>query len=272
MAKRLTRAQEKAKKEKKLAIGLSIALVGVLVVQGPKLMKQLKGHGAPPPPPAAAPADPSAAAAAATASGTSTTPVASGQLTALTRLKLKDPFRALVSAQVAKPEPDGDDTTDGDGDTATEGTADDTASDASAGTKTTAVPPATVAPATAPPAATATQPTTTVRFASTTAATPSAAPTPPPPPNAAVVRTNGTKQTLFVGDGFLAKNPMFKLVALDKKDVRVGVLTGSFTNGGPTIKVAKGHKVVLADDADGERYVIQLVKLTNATPPPVTET
>ena len=94
--------------------------------------------------------------------------------------------------------------------------------------------------------------------------------TPPTPPNAAVVKTNGFRQIIFVGDEFPTKGPLFKLVALGKKNIRIGVLGGSFTSGLATIKLAKGKRLTLANKADGSRYVLQLLRLTIATPPPPT--
>ena len=51
------------------------------------------------------------------------------------------------------------------------------------------------------------------------------------------------------------------------RELRVGVFGGSFSGGVPTIKLAKGKQITLSNQANGARYVIQLVKLTNATPP-----
>ncbi|MGH7330546.1 MAG: hypothetical protein ACREJX_19530, partial [Polyangiaceae bacterium] len=87
------------------------------------------------------------------------------------------------------------------------------------------------------------------------------------PPNAAIVAMNGKKQTVFLGDGFPSANPLFKLVALGAKTVRVGIFGGSFTSGTQTIKLAKGKKVTLANQSDGSHYVIELVKLTTAVAP-----
>ena len=43
MAKRIDPAKAKAAKQKKIAIGLVVLLVAVLVIQGPKMLKMLKG-------------------------------------------------------------------------------------------------------------------------------------------------------------------------------------------------------------------------------------
>ena len=93
-----------------------------------------------------------------------------------------------------------------------------------------------------------------------------------PPPNAAVLKTNGKRQTVYIGDGFPNSGPVFKLVALTGQNgVRLGVLGGSFTGGVATIKLAEGKHVTLANTADGANYVIELVKLTNAQEPVPTQ-
>jgi hypothetical protein len=130
------------------------------------------------------------------------------------------------------------------------------------------------------PAASTTAPTTT---ATTTAPTPKlkktgpvkpAKPTPfiaapPNPPNAALIEMNGRRQIVGIGDPFPAAAPLFKLVALDKKSVEIGVFGGSFSSGDPTLAVKKGHKITLVNQFDGTHYVLELVGLTVA---PVSQT
>ena len=244
MARRLTAAQAKAAKQKKLVILLAVIFLVVAGVQGPKFWKQLhpKPAGEAAPTPGSVPA----ASATAPAAG-AVTLAASGQLHTFRHLKLKDPFKALVSVPVA----------------------DTSSSAAAAGPATEKPAPAKAAEPKQPkpastPAASATSATSgTVSFSAAK-----------PPPNAAIVTTNGRKQLVYVGDGFPTADPVFRLVALANKAVRVGVLGGSFTNGIPTIKLASGKQVTLANEADGSRYVIELVRLTTAAqkPEPATTT
>ena len=63
---------------------------------------------------------------------------------------------------------------------------------------------------------------------------------------------------------FPASAPLFKLVALGKKGIRIGVFSGSFTSGDPTLLLTKGHKITLANQSDGSHYVLKLVRLTTA--------
>jgi hypothetical protein len=236
MARRLTAAQAKAAKQKKLVILLAVIFVVVAAVQGPKFWKQLHpkpaGEAAPTPGSVPAASAPGAATGAAT-------PAASGQLHTFRHLKLKDPFKALVTIPVA--------------DASSSAPAADSATEKPAAATTTAEPKQPKQPKPAPtPAASGT-----VSFSAAQ-----------PPPNAAIVTTNGRKQLVYVGDGFPTADPVFRLVALANKAVRVGVLGGSFTNGIPTIKLARGEPVTLANEADGSRYVIKLVRLTTAAPKP----
>jgi hypothetical protein len=241
MARRPTAAQLREKRSRTLVIAFSVVFLIVMVIQGPKLLKSLSGGSAAPVggtvagalPAGVNPSTPTAAA----ATGASTAAVvADGQLSNLSRFAIKDPFHALVNVPTPAAPPGA-------------------AAAATAGNPG-AQNPAKASPAAA--AAAAVLPT--VTFTATK--------TPPVPPNAAVVKTNGNRQVIFVGDDFPKTTPLFKLVALGKKNIRIGVLGGSFTSGAPTIKLPKGKRLTLANKADGSRYVLQLLRLTNATRPP----
>jgi len=165
---------------------------------------------------------------AATVSGSTAAVAVDGHLANLSRFPFRDPFRALVK-----------DASGG--------------STASAGTS---APEPAKPEKSSPAAAAAAAVGPTVTFTATKV-----------PPNAAVVKTNGRRQIVFIGDAFPTKDPLFKLIALGKKNIRIGVLGGSFTSGLPTIKLAKGKRMTLANKADGSHYVLQLLRLTVATPP-----
>jgi hypothetical protein len=229
MARRLTAAQLKQAKQKKLVILLGIIFLVVAVVQGPKFWKQLhpKPAGEAAPTPGSVPAG--------TPTGAAPARAASGQLHTFRHLKLKDPFKALVGTPV--------------------GASSSSAPAPAAPTEKSA--PEEKAQPKPPKAPVEPAASGTVSFKAAK-----------PPPNAAIVNTNGHKQLAYVGDGFPAADPVFRLVALANKAVRVGVLGGSFTTGVPTIKLARGKTVTLANEADGSRYVIRLVRLTAAGPKP----
>ena len=232
MARRPTAAQLRDKRSRTLAIAFSVVFLIVIVIQGPKLLKTLHGGAAPTGGAVAGalPAGVNPSLRTSTASGSTAAVALDGHLANLSRFPFKDPFRALVK--------------DSAGTTASAGTSGTTPAKAEKSS-----PAAAVAAAVGP----------TVTFTATKV-----------PPNAAVVKTNGRRQIVFIGDAFPTKDPLFKLIALGKKNIRIGVLGGSFTSGLPTIKLAKGKRMTLANKADGSHYVLQLLRLTVATPPPET--
>ena len=229
--RRPTAAQARDRRSKRMAIGLGVLLLIVGVIQGPKLMKQLS----PPKTPAAPVAEAGAPATVAgspggTSASTGAKPTGT-QLASVSLLAIKDPFRAQVHALNGG---------------------------ASAGTSTAvaaAKPAAAKTPAAGTTGGAAAGPTGAVGFTLA-------------PPNAALIRTNGHRQVVLVGDGFPSGQPLFRVVSLGKKGVRIGVLGGSFTSGVPTLLLRKGHKIALANNADGTHYVLQLVRLTTAEPKP----
>jgi hypothetical protein len=155
-----------------------------------------------------------------------------GQLTSFSRFRLQDPFRA----QAAVAGSNGALTTT---------------------TTTPVIPPAPKAQPTPRPAPVVVT-TPVIPFTSATK--------PVEPPNAALITLNGERQIVLVGAAFPTVEPLFKLVALGKEDVKIGVLGGSFKSGEPTLALLPGRPITLADEADGSRYVLRLVRLTVTTP------
>jgi len=265
--RRLSPAQIRDRRSKRLVIVLGVVFLAVAGIQGPKLLKQLKHH---PPAPTTAPS-----VAPTTAAGVSAVPAAptvvatpgavnaSKQLTSFSLLPFKDPFAAPLHGASGINE-----TAAGDDEDAADSTDSGEVAEGETTTKAATQPAETAA---TPAAATTTTTTTT-----TTAQPAPAAPTVKftlPPPNAAVIKTNGNREVVAIGAGFPSAQPMFKLVALakNKKGIRIGVLGGSFVGGIPTLLLPKGKTITLADQADGTRYVIELLQLTNAVLPAPTQ-
>lgn len=246
----------KARRQKKIAIGGSLALVLVLAVQVPKTLKMMNPETAAAPPAVSTPTpttDPTAPPAAAGGGGT-TTPVAvatglpdtgaspaagQGQLVSFERFASKDPFSQQVSASdgstdaagettdlgTLPAEPGGaaggaDDRAGGAG--TTDGTGD-TGFTAGAGTGTTT---------TATPVATAT-----------------------------TISINGEAEAVAVGADFPAAGPLFTLATLGKdgKSVEIGVAGGKLATGGATVTVTRGKPLTLMNTADGTRYTLVLL-------------
>lgn len=250
----LDRAQEKAKKQKKLAIILCSVLALVLVYEVPKTMK-LMNSGAKAPVVEASASTPAAPNPTVTTStpgagpsgslpptgATASTPAQSivasvqvqpdpGQLTEFAHFASKDPF--LQSVQKS----------------------------------------GTAAAAAGPPSSkSATPPKTKV-----------AAPkTPPaPPPTTAVISINDelvsvTVDTDFPTSGMAftqAGAPLFHLVSLTQKSAKIAIAGGSYADGAPTITLELGKPVTLQNTADGTRYTLLLEPQGTVVPTSTTPT
>ncbi len=261
--KRIDPLKAKEAKQKKIAIGGMAVLCVLLVIQGPKTLKMLKG---PEPTPAAAPAAPSPVApvpgseAPAPADGavapggavdlssladSDLAPVAAeGQLVTFERFASKDPFvpQAVVTPESAAPAPAGDAEGDGGTDEPAPGEGSGAAdggftpapegSDASAG---------------------------------------GGSPTPAAPALAALtsISINGTAEDVEVEKTFPAAEPTFVLVSLAKngKSVEIGIAGGTYADGGQTIELKLGKPLTLQNTADGTRYELELLAVAGFPAP-----
>ncbi len=242
MAQKPDIAAAKARKQKIVLAVAGVALVGLAVIQGPKLMKGGSQPAAAPAAAAPASADPASAttapvavAAAASTSkpagyvagvalpgGTTVRVASTNQLTAFTLFEVKDPFVQQVDDQTGLAQPDA--------------SAAPAAADASAADGGTAATADSGAPAAAKPE----------------------------PVVYATIMLDGKPQQLKVKEKFPAKSPLFVLVSLKKKQAKIGVAGGSFDDG-QNVTLAFGKKVTLVDTATGVRYELKLV-YTGSTP------
>jgi hypothetical protein len=225
--RRPTAAQLRDHRSKQLALVLGVIFIAVAAIQMPRLMKQLN----PPNPAENAGTGLVAAAHSGSATGSSDLPAgAATQLDNFSQLPLKDPFHPLVKTATAS---------------------------------STTTPPATTTAATTTTATPTPKPKAAAPSVKPAAPTPFISP-PPNPPNAALIEMNGQRQIVDIGEPFPAGAPLFKLIALDKKSIEIGVFAGSFSSGDPTLAVKKGHKITLVNQFDGTHYVLKLVGLTVA--------
>jgi hypothetical protein len=86
----------------------------------------------------------------------------------------------------------------------------------------------------------------------------------PPPVIYATVMLDGKPQQLKVKQQFPKGAPLFVLASVKKKQAKIGVAGGSFDNG-QTVTLTLGKTVTLVDTATGVRYELKLV-YTGATP------
>jgi hypothetical protein len=240
MAQKPDIAAAKARKQKIILAVAGVALVGLAVIQVPKLMKGGSEPTAAPVAEAPASADPASAttapvavAAAASTSkpagyvagvalpgGTTVRVASTNKLAAFTLFEVKDPFVQQVDDQTGLAQPDAP----------AAPAADAAPADGAASADGAAAPAGSGAPA---------------------AATPE-------PVVYATIMFDGKPQQLKVKQKFPTKSPLFVLVSLKKKQAKIGVAGGSFDDG-KNVTLALGKKVTLVDTATGVRYELKLV-------------
>ena len=229
----------KDRKMKKVAIGLSVVLVAVLVFEVPKVLHSGGGGSAPatavattPDTSTAAPTTgastttpPGTAAAAVTTTASTKLPnsdtlpkVGKAQLYSFSHFAAKDPFVQQVSVAPTQGAQSGSSTTSSGSSSTTSG---------STGT-----------------AAAVTQHQSTRVLAVT---------------GAARISVNGRVQIVRTGTSFPSSNPLFRLVSVGNGVARIGIATGSYSSGARTVSLVAGRSLTLVDTADGIRYELRLL-------------
>lgn len=267
MARRTVDAKvAKARRQKKIAIGGSLVLVLVLVLQVPKTLKMMNPEktAAPPAattatPPAASgpgsttvPAAPGGAgvpiiptaAVAALPDSTAAPEPGRGQLVSFERFASKDPFFQQVSVTG--------------GSTGTEAEATDLG--------TLPAKPGGLAAGTggaADKAGAGADKAGTTEGAGETGFTPGTETVPAATPlaTATTISINGEAEAVAVGANFPAAGPLFMLAKLGKdgKSVEIGVAGGTLATGAPTVTLMRGKPLTLMNTADGTRYTLVLL-------------
>jgi hypothetical protein len=236
--KRVEKArQERARKAKILAAVGLVVLLAIVGIQGPKTWKQLH------PKKAAAPKAPTvqvAITATVTTGQLATAPAgssslvdtkvsstpAAGQLASFTLFRAKDPFAQQISATAAE-----------------------------SGTTTTSNPtPPTPPPA--KPAAPTLQPVVVQMGKSKSPAADAAV------AGGVVISLNGVPVRLTPGTLFPSGAPIFRLVSFKHGKARIGLVSGTFSNGAKTIVLTPGKTLVLQNTTGGGQYKLKLVSWT----------
>ena len=75
------------------------------------------------------------------------------------------------------------------------------------------------------------------------------------------INVNGEVVVVNVGETFPPGDPAFELRAIDGDIVKIGLASGSFSNGVDTIDLEVGDSVTLISQPDGARFQIKIVKL-----------
>jgi hypothetical protein len=89
---------------------------------------------------------------------------------------------------------------------------------------------------------------------------------------AAVLRLNGVRRVITVGQTFPDKHPVFKLLAVGSSTMWVRLLAGSLTSGSQTLVVHTDRPVQLLNRTADLRYLLRFLRVTVAPPPPPTTT
>jgi hypothetical protein len=252
-------AAAKQRKQKMIAIVGAVLLAVLLVIQVPRTMRMLDSGAdeAAPPPPAQAEQP---------ASGSAGSPPAEGEISSSAPAATSPADVKLVDSDVA-PEPD-----EGDLASFERFSSKDPfvpqiklRSDAAAA----AAPAPTAGPAPAPSSTEAA----TGGLSGSAAPIPSTA-TPPAPQDgwssdgepaertSAEISINGKAELVTVGKAFPKAEPTFRLVAVKRDSVKVGIAgDGKFTSGAKAMTLTKGKPLTLVNTRTGTRYVVILLSV-----------
>lgn len=238
---RATNAKAKEKKQKIILGVAGVLLLGLVVLQGPKFMKLMKGSS---PAATATPASSttSSTTAVVSTSARSSLAVSSDKLSSLRLFRAKDPFAPLVpDTAAAAPAP----------------------ASTPAPTPTPAPAPApTPAPVVTPAPAAASGPLSSGPLSSGplfgTVAPVSKGSKSKSLPTARIV-LNGKPAQIVLGKAFPASKPVFRLAGVLPGSISIALADGSLADGSSALTLRNGQSTTLMNTADRHRYTIKLV-------------
>jgi len=215
------------KKKKIVLAGACVLLVGVLAIQGPRFLKQVRGSSSATTSAASAPSTDPVAPGTDTTGSPGTAPVTTPAPPLSPRLPkqfaARDPFAPLIRETPAG------------------------SSAAAAGASSGPANPS--------------SPSDPVGFSVTNPSAPTAAPS---SSVAAVIWINDRPQIVSLSQRFPAGAPAFRLVSVSAKAVKIRVAGGTFADGRSTITVPKGRGITLVNTATGVRYDVRFATTTQA--------
>jgi hypothetical protein len=252
-AARKSAAQASSAKQKKIAIGGAVLLVGILVIQGPKMLKLVSGSSAPPAPAAVAPPVTAGAVPGAVTPTPAPAPVSAVPETTGTKLVsfetfgTKDPFapQVDVNSEAAIAATNADEV--GDAVASAPASAPQTASNS---TSAPAATPATSGTSTPSTGSTATKPTFKVAGSTSTAT--------------ATIAVNSKRQVVTVDHDFPTGDPVFTLVGVGSGSASIAIAGGSLKAGGKTFALTVGTPTTLLNTATGKKYKLDLLSTAPA--------
>ncbi len=227
------RAAPDQKRQKLLLAVLSLVFVAVIGFWGARALTHKGGQTAAPPPTTSASTTGAATAAVAPVAPAQPSVFTVTQLSSFSGLSARDVFKSRVSTNVAS----------------------------SASTS----PAATTAAASPPPQPAQTHPAQTVAIATPAAPANALGPLLP----AALLKLNGTKQVVVVGDAFPTKNPVFRLTAVGRTAMWISLLHGTFAGGGSLLKIRHDHPTKLVSSGGTKlSFLIAILRVTARHVPP----
>jgi hypothetical protein len=76
---------------------------------------------------------------------------------------------------------------------------------------------------------------------------------------AVMLMVNGKRESVRVGASFPSSNPIFRLVAVTRGAVRIGIANGSYASGAQTLLLRPNKTITLVDTSTHARYKLQLL-------------
>ncbi len=80
-------------------------------------------------------------------------------------------------------------------------------------------------------------------------------------PDMAVLTVNDVEEAVGVGGAFPIDDPIFELASISGETAMIGLVTGSFSTGIPTVDLKVGETLTLISQPDGVRYEIKLIRV-----------
>jgi hypothetical protein len=257
-ARKPSQAQIRDRRAKIAAIVLGVLFLGVAVLQGPKLLKQVQGS----PSKLNANETTTTANAAVVASITPTSSLGNGQVAGLTLLKRHStPFHSQMPTV-----PTGTSSSGSASASSTTTTSTGSGKGAKSASATTTTAPTTTTAKAATTTTSVTTPTVTTNPAALTL------PVTPAPtgPMAAVLKVDGKTEYIGVKGTFPTKSPLFELVSFKGKKARIKVVGGSFSSGQPDLLLEPKQQVTFVNQADGSKMVVKFLKTAHVSPEQLT--
>jgi hypothetical protein len=79
----------------------------------------------------------------------------------------------------------------------------------------------------------------------------------------AVIKVNGSSQTVAVGNNVPSSNPVFTITAITTGDVTFKLVSGKFSDGSDSVTVTSGQAVKVVDSGSSKSYTLAVTSIGN---------